>query len=99
MKALIVLLLLLPPARIDHVQMISSLTNEHGVVVIFLKSSNTNTQYTVSCNQDQGTCRFPTKDKIYELQESDNKLYKCHSVELQYGINEALGPYCLQSIE
>jgi hypothetical protein len=98
MKALIVLLLL-PSARIDYVQMVSSMTNEHGVVVIFLKSSNANTQYTISCNQDQETCRFPVKGKTYDLQESDSKLYKCHSVELQYGINETLGPYCLQSIE
>lgn len=94
-----ILLLCLPltAAKIDSVQMTSSLTNEHGVVVISLKGQSA--QYSVYCNVDQDTCRFPIKGRPYELMESDSKLYRCHNVQLDYGITEILGPYCLGSIE
>lgn len=84
-------------AKIDSVQLVSSLTNEHDVVVIFLKG--TNGQYTIQCNRDQETCRFPAKGRPYDLMESDSQLYKCHNVELDYGTSETLGPYCLDSVE
>lgn len=103
MKVLFILLLCVSlcgacyAASIDWVTMTSALKNEHDVVVVFLKGNN-GTAYSLSCNGEQPTCKFPAKGYTYELRDSDSDLYKCQNVELGIVGKPALGPYCMVGV-
>ena len=73
--------------------------NPNGLLTVTVKTDDT--VYIIDCNQDQETCRIPSKHVTYILRDSAVRIYECQNVELvkNSASLESLGIYCLKHVE
>ena len=86
----------------DNVELLRMLTENH-VVSLYLVGESDNghpSYYTLTCNEDQPTCRVPEKGWYYHMESSERTVYQCPEVTLSRitGKREVVGVYCLNDM-